>query len=204
MGLTQIDPPASLAELLLDSVLQQLNLTVDTGESPPPTVPDEALVLEYTKAAVAHLDGPSGRLGRCLLTQKWRLTVDHCWPPIIPLTLPPISAIDAVSYADEDGEEQTLGESAYRVTGLGTWLTEVAPAFGETWPAVRWQREAITIEFTTGYGTGLEDVPAPILQAIRMLAAHWYLNRSPLGSGSELPFGFRDLIAPFRVYRPFE
>lgn len=203
-ALTLVTPPASLAALIYDSVLTQLSADVETGESPTPDVPDAQYILALTEAAVMLLDGPSGKLGRCLLSQTWRQTVDHCWPPVIGLTLPPIQSVDAVKYIDGDGVQRTLAPSAYRVTGAGSWLTEIAPAYGQTWPTVRWQAETIEVEFTSGYGTGADDVPAPILQAIRLLVGHLYQNREAVNVGNitgEIPFGVRSLLAPLKVFR---
>lgn len=47
------------------------------------------------------------------------------------------------------------------------------------------------------------DAPAPLREAILSLAAHFYENReaSLVGvSASELPFGFHDLVRPFRTW----
>lgn len=46
-----------------------------------------------------------------------------------------------------------------------------------------------------------QEVPAPILEAIRQLAAHLFENReaSLVGlSAQELPFGLFDLLSPYR------
>ncbi len=203
-ALTLVTPPASLAAALYDSVLAQLSADVDTGESPTPPLPDAEYILALTEAAVALLDGPDGKLGRCLLEQSWRQTVDHCWPPVIGLTLPPLKSVDSVMYIDANGAEQTLSPSLYRVTGAGSWLTEISPACGQSWPSVRWQTEAIWVTFTAGYGTGAEDVPAPLLQAIRLLVGHWYQNREAVNVGNitgEIPLGVRTLLSPYKVFR---
>lgn len=203
MALTLETPPASLAALMLDSVLDHLSRTVETGESPTPEDPDQNYILALTEAAVALLDGPNGKLGRCLLEQTWTLTLDHCFRPIINIALPPIQSVDSVKYCDDDGALQTLAPSRYRVTGTGSWLAEIAPAHGESWPSVRWQPATIEVAFTAGYGDELADVPAPILQAIRELVGHWFDNRAAVDRTPlvEIPFGVKTLLAPFRVFR---
>lgn len=203
MALTLETPPASLAALMLDSVLDHLSRTVETGESPSPDDPDQNYILALTEAAVALFDGPNGKIGRCLLTQSWILTLDHCFPPIINIALPPIQDVDSVKYYDSDGTLQTLSPSLYRVSGTGSWLTEIAPAYGETWPSVRWQPSTIEVEFAAGHGDELADVPAPILQAIRELVGHWFENRAAVERTAfvEIPFGVKSLIAPYRVFR---
>lgn len=202
MALTIVTPPASLAALILDSVVDHFNAEIDTGESPSPTVTDIAYIEALTEAAVTMLDGPNGRLGRCLLEQTWKQTIDYNFPAVIELRLPPISAVGSIKYYDDDGALQTLSAGLYRVNGQGSWLTEIAPAYGESWPTVRYQRATIEVTFTAGYGDALADVPPPILQAIRMLTWHWYDNRSAVERTqfAEMPFGVRSLLAPYRVF----
>ena len=203
MSLTIVTAPASLAALLLDSVVTHIGAEQDLAASPAEPL-DAPYILALTEAAVALLDGPAGKLGRCLLSQTWRLSIDHHFPPIIGLTLPPLQSVQSVKYTDDNGALLTLDAAAYRVTGTGSWLTEIAPAYGTAWPSVRWQREAILVEFVAGYGDGAEDVPPPILQAIRLLVAHWWQNREAVNVGnitSEIPLGVRSLLNPYRVFR---
>lgn len=203
MSLVLLNPPASLAAMMLDSVVTHIGAEQDLSGSPTEAL-DADYILALTEAAVAWLDGPNGTLGRCLLDQTWRLSIDHHFPPIIHLTLPPVISVESVTYADDNGTERTLAPSAYRVTGLGAWLTEIAPEYGLAWPSVRWQRETIGVAFKAGYGTSAEDVPAPILQAIRLIVAHWFQNREAVNVGnitSEVPFGAKPLLSPFRVFR---
>lgn len=45
--------------------------------------------------------------------------------------------------------------------------------------------------------------PAPIDEAVRQLAAHLYENREAILTGltaQQLPFGFLDLLAPYRAW----
>lgn len=202
MALTLVTAPASLAALMFDSIVDHLALGVETGESPTPDIPDQAYITALAEAAVAMLDGPNGKLGRCLLEQTWKLTVDHAFPPIISIAVPPIQSVDSIKYYDDNGALQTLSPSLYRVTGTGSWLAEIAPAYGEAWPSVRWQPATIEIVFTAGYGDSLDDVPAPILQAIRELVAHFYENRAAVErtAFAEVPMGVRTLLAPYRTF----
>lgn len=55
----------------------------------------------------------------------------------------------------------------------------------------------------TASDPGLDTTPAPINEAILQLAAHLYENReaSLVGvTASALPFGFLDLLAPYRAF----
>ena len=57
----------------------------------------------------------------------------------------------------------------------------------------------IEIDFKCGHGDAAADVPAPLVQAVRLLLAHAYENRS-LGSAVDAgPASVAALLAPFRV-----
>ena len=59
----------------------------------------------------------------------------------------------------------------------------------------------IVITFTAGYGPAAADVPADLVQAVRLLAAHFYEHRDGPGDTSALPAAARVLLAPYRVVR---
>ncbi|PIO96855.1 head-tail connector protein [Pleomorphomonas carboxyditropha] len=185
--------PASLATLLLPGVLSHLHLDADDGE-----------VLPKVKAAVGALDGPKGRLRRCLLTQTWRLVLDAfpMEPEPLRLPLPPVASVAGITYADADGATQTLPTSDYQVLGIGSDEASVIPARGKAWPQVVPWPETVKVDFVTGYGTTSDSLPEPIVEAVKQLAAHLYVNRQAvdLTSMSEIPLGIRDLLAPYRVF----
>jgi len=87
-----------------------------------------------------------------------------------PLLTWPIASIDAVTYRDVDGIEQTLpsdvwwadiGSRPGRIVGLSPWP---CPA------------RAITVTMQAGYADGA--VPALALQAIKIILAEYYANRA--------------------------
>lgn len=52
-------------------------------------------------------------------------------------------------------------------------------------------------------GTGQEEIPPALVEAVSELAAHWYENReaSVIGmSATALPFGVQDIIREYREY----
>ena len=73
-------------------------------------------------------------LGRALITQTWRLTVDAF--PCVELELgkPDVQGITSVVYTDTAGADQTLDSAAYVLdTSVSPgWLL---PAYGYTWPS---------------------------------------------------------------------
>lgn len=55
----------------------------------------------------------------------------------------------------------------------------------------------------TGIAADAADIPAPVLEAVRQLTAHFYQNREAAAVGANaqsLPFGVLDLLAPYRAW----
>ncbi|MDI6834513.1 MAG: head-tail connector protein [Rhizobiaceae bacterium] len=161
---------------------------------------DDAVISALIDAAVSHLDGWSGVLGRCLIHQDWRISFGD-WPAcrFMRLPLPDVSAA-MVKYFDSDNVEQTVSASLF--TSIEDERGTVV-RFGDnlTFPSVYDDRsDGVRVEFTAGYGAAATDVPPAIRTAILLMVAHWYNNREASAEGpqSEIPFGVSALIAPFR------
>lgn len=201
-SLTLVAAPPDLAEAMLQSVCDHFRRMADLGASPVIEPPDLLYIRELTRAAVAAVDGPKGRIGRCLLSQTWKLMADGFTPDMV-LPLPPVQSVDSLRYLDGDDAWQTLAPSAYRFTGAGSWSAELSPAYGSAWPSTSHLSDCVEITFTTGYGDEMADVPAPILHAIRLLAAHWYIERQPVtfSTPTEIPLGIKSILNQFKVFR---
>jgi uncharacterized phiE125 gp8 family phage protein len=108
----------------------------------------------------------------------------------------PVTAISSVTYYDIDNVLQTLSTSR--------WYADLVSspqriAFDAP-PAVFLERYGQVIIATTA---GHSTVPGPILQAMRMLAAHFYDNRQAVVTGTiaiEMPLAVHALLSPYRVY----
>jgi len=161
---------------------------------------DDTVIGGMIDAAISHLDGWAGVLGRCMINQVWRVNLED-WPRcgIIRLPFPDVSAA-AIKYFDADNAEQTVSASLFeRLEDELSVFLRLGDAF--TYPALFDDRsDGVKVEFTAGYGAAASNVPAVLKTAILMIVAHWYENReaSAAGSLSEIPFGASMLIAPFR------
>lgn len=128
-------------------------------------------------AATESLDGATGWLGRCLITQQWKLTVDS-FPGSekLLLPLPPLQAVNSIKYTDEAGAEQTVDAANYEVVkgGVGQGYLKLLP--DKSWPA-RKSCTSVEIIFTCGYGGDPADVPFRIKQYIMAQAGDMYMNR---------------------------
>lgn len=165
---------------------------------------EDTRISDLIETATQRLDGRDGKLGRCLITQQWRMTLP-CFPRVIAVPLPPCQAIVSITYLDADGAEQTLDPSAYRVAGLnGSDPATIRPAYGTSWPDHRHDVESVTVTFTAGYGDAPANVPSPLRSAILMHLAHLFEHREAVTMGAgyitETPLGYDDLIRDYRLW----
>lgn len=119
----------------------------------------------------------------------------------IVLPFPPLVSVDSVKYIDQNGEQQILAATEYKVDGI-TEPARLVPAYGKSWPGTRNEINAVLIDFTCGYGSPA-DVPAGIKRWMLLRIGALYENREELVVAqrvvvSELPF-VDGLLDPYRV-----
>jgi uncharacterized phiE125 gp8 family phage protein len=181
---------------------------------------DEDMLIEsLIAAATANLDGYEGKLGRCLITQKWKINLPE-WPcyshgpgiatPMVERTgrmtrlpLAPVTAIDSVKYYGTANVQQTLASGGYALledvmSPYVRWLTglNIAPL-----PSLFDRDDAVEIIFTAGYGELTTDVPADIKAAILECVATAFENRESIVVGesvAELPYSAAQHIDGYR------
>lgn len=155
---------------------------------------DDDLYLDaLIKAAVAHLDGYSGVLNRCMMSQTWKTVHRRFCHRMETLFTDTTDVV--VTYYDTDGQLQTIdntGGAAYRV-----YPDYIEFVSGFSFPSIECRDDAVTIESTHGYA----EVPETLALAMKILIAHWYRNREPAtfgGMPSKIPFSVDALLAPHR------
>lgn len=132
---------------------------------------DDVMLERYMAAAVDHVDGYSGILGRCLVTQTWTVGFDD-WGWTFRLPFPDVQSVE-VAYLDEDGASQTVAGSNYELVrdDNGTSI-RFRGAFSQ--PGLKDDEPfPITVTMVCGYGAAA-DVPADIRTYLIALAEHWY------------------------------
>lgn len=150
MPLALITPPAvepiSLAEA-------KLHARVDDSDR-------DTLITVFIKSA---REAAEHELGRALITQTWRLTLDEFPCAEIELPKPKVLSISSVGYVDADGVDQVVSSANYTLDSaqLPGW---VLPAENFDWPATRAIANAVRVDFTAGYGPAATDVPASVRQ----------------------------------------
>lgn len=157
---------------------------------------DDVLIASLVAAARNHVEA----LTRCaLIAQTWRLVLDR-WPDsgrIAPRIGPLRSLVAARVFnaANEPGAidpETFVIDAAAGVIAAPGWLL---PTPGRS-------LAGIEIDIEAGFGEVASDVPPTLLQAIRMLVAHWYENRGLIAIGQSvamMPASVNAIIASHRV-----
>lgn len=176
---------ASTEPVTLDEA--KLHLGIDGTDS-------DALITALIQAAREYAETFTRRkFMTTTLTQKLDEFADEMRlrrPPLVSAT---------IAYIDADGDSQTLSSATYTVD------TSVEPgrillAYGQSWPSVRDQANAITVTYVAGYGDA-GDVPEGIKAAIKLLVGHWFANREAVADGrlTAVPLAVESLLWQFRV-----
>jgi uncharacterized phiE125 gp8 family phage protein len=166
-----VSPPDDQAEVI-SLASAKLHLRVDHSA-------EDALIQEYFAAAWGYAEG---RTNRALLSQTWLHTAD-AFPAaneVIRLPLPPLQAVEWIRYVDPSGSLQTLDPAAYVVDETSE---PARIACVGAWPATRPVPGAVRVQFVAGYEDPLV-IPREIIQAVRMLAGHFYANREAVVTGT--------------------
>lgn len=163
---------------------------------------DDTLIQGYINAAIDHLDGRDGILGRALRPQTWDYITDSFPRRGIELPTPPTISVDSVKYLDTSYTEQTLATANYRVVQGGSGGSVIRLADGYTWPVLPCEPDAVRVRFQCGYSddsSGLTTVPEAIRQAVYLIVAHWYENREEVSEVemSRIPMGAKALLSTY-------
>jgi uncharacterized phiE125 gp8 family phage protein len=156
---------------------------------------DDDVIAALIAGARIHVETQTRR---ALITQSWRLTRD-AWPQTgrIAVRPGPLQSLEAARVYDAQSGPIELDVAGFFPDVAGSELV-FAP-----WAMPQPGRTAAGIELdvTVGYGDAATDVPEPLRQAIRLLAAHWYENRGLVAPEAAplLPITVPALLAPYRM-----
>jgi len=187
MGLVLVTPPAS-SPISLTEV--KAHLRVDHTD-------EDTHIQLLIDAATTYLDGWTGILGRCLVSQTWDLYLDS-FPTCetsIEIPLSPLISVSSVTYTDTAGDPQTVDSDDYTVDTI-TPPGWVVPDSSFSWPATMDAVNAVKVRFVAGYSS----VPAAIKAAMLLMVADLYENREPVIIGQTVneTRAVQSLLAPFR------
>jgi uncharacterized phiE125 gp8 family phage protein len=117
---------------------------------------DDALDLSIGIALKALITEAEQITRRAFVNRAMRVTLDR-FPDAIRLAAPTYS-VEAVRFLDAAGQMQTLDPADYYVDKV-TKPGYIVPAAGKSWPGTGARLNAVTVDFTAGYGPTDETVP---------------------------------------------
>ncbi len=162
--------------------------------------------------------------GRALITQSWRWMLDgwaakgggEWWDGVRPgaisngsarfIELPkaPLLAVTSVTLFD-DADQAAVWAAANYFVDTASLPGRLVLRNSAAAPAPQRSANGLQIDFTCGYGAAPGDVPAPLRQAVLMLAAHYFENREVMreadAQAQVLPLGVHALLASYRIMR---
>lgn len=154
-------------------VLEHLRVTDDA---------EQQLASSMLDAVLAYLDGPRGILGRCIITQTWRLELAE-FANDMTLPVEPVQSV-TVQYRNDAGAWVTLtgGTDYDLLTPMGE-PPRVALGWNAAWPTTGDYRYPVRIDMVAGEAIASADVQALVL----MLTAHWFQNREAVSDVQMMP-----------------
>ncbi len=156
------------------------------------TTTDDALINSLIVAARQKAEDYTARQ---FCTATWKLYLDE-FANTVNIHKSPVSAVSEIVYKDTDGTEQTLDTTKYFLDSVSE-PARLIPAYGETWPSIYAQINAICITFTSGYGAAA-TVPTAIKAAMLLIIGHLYENRGDEGHRT-IPKSVYDLLDPYKI-----
>jgi len=181
----RIVTPPEAEPVELDQLWDQLRLEPNDQNS---------LLLRYITTARQHVEVTCNR---ALMPQTWEFVRGGFPEGEMRLPGGNVTGINSVSYYAPDGVQQVLAASEYR-------LMQAPPArvvrTGDSWPLTRAAADAVAVEYDVGYADA-ESVPGALKDAIILLAATWFENRTAVNIGnitSTIPMSVEYLLFPYR------
>jgi hypothetical protein len=113
----------------------------------------------------------------------------------------PIASVDAITYLDAAGQQQTLAPTEY-IADIDSEPGRVLPAYGKTWPATYPVPNAVRIRYTCGYGAA-SAVPQAIKQWMKLVISTLFDQRGIILEGriAAVPERLWDrLLDAYRIY----
>lgn len=150
----------------------------------------------FLRAAMATIEG---RTGKVLLRRAYRMVLED-WRDDQGQALPmaPVSTVGAVAIEMPDGSTRAVPAERWRL--VEDMMRPLIRPCGGNLPHVP-EGGRVVIRFTAGFAEDWAGVPADLAQAVLMLAARYYEDRSDDGARHALPMGVSALIERWRAVR---
>ena len=168
------------------------------------------ILSSFLRAALSAVEAQSGKIlierDFQLIATDWRQV---CAMPVAPVTsisrlglLTPLTAGETAGVDAELFDLGVMGEldlSAFQL--VKDFQTPKLRSLSANLPTVP-TNGGVFVEFTAGMATSFDELPSDLRQAVLLLAAHYYENRTDVGLPAGcMPFGVSSLIARYRHVR---
>ena len=142
-------------------------------------------------------------LKRTFITTQYKV-FSECWHECMHLPYPTLQSVESVKYIDINGDEQTLSEPDYYHVVTNDDPGYIKKRFDACYPELDYGNpDAISIEYTAGYGDTANDVPEDIRHALKLMITNYYEQRGDIiiGSVTRIPNYILDLVHDYRIYQ---
>lgn len=157
---------------------------------------DDTEIANIVEAATRYVERVTSRQ---LITATYTWTLKRFPESGMPLVFPvaPLASITSVTYIDVNGTAgQTLSEGTeYAVMLSQDEFSEAWEKYEQTWPATRYEPNAISIVFNAGYGSNPGDVPEDLRQAVLIMAGLLWCDRTNMPRDPAAVGAFDRLVA---------
>jgi uncharacterized phiE125 gp8 family phage protein len=191
------------SELVTASTVDVITLDEAKAHLRRGSLTDEDGAIEATvRAAVDYVKADTGR---ALTTETWRT-----WFDVVPcggvllLERGRVQAVTAITAYDPDDASSTVATSVYQVDAVSEPARVVLKS-GQSWPTDLREVNALSVQYTAGYGATALTVPGPLKQAVLLVLGAMWEHREQVivaqfaGQFLALPFGYDQLVAPYRL-----
>lgn len=157
----------------------------------------DVVLASFLRAAFAAIEARSDKI---LISRGFVMTLGQ-WSSSDAQRLPvgPHVSLSSVTLVDRFGVTEEVDLAGLRVA-VDSQSPRLVPLSGPLPPVPH--GGSIEVRFTAGFGASAEELPADLMQAVLLLAAHYYEYReaTALGQGC-MPFGVTSLLARYRPVR---
>lgn len=164
---------------------------------------EDGLLDNYLRAARLKVESDTNR---SLINTSWTISLDKVPSRRRRILLPigPVSSVTSITSYSTADVSSVVATSVYRVD-TGSLPARIVLRDAQEWPSGLRPENALDVLFVAGYGTTAESVTdSGLIQAILLLAGHWYMNREAVVTESglvskEIELAYKALTQPLWV-----
>lgn len=186
----------ALTDAVLPVAAFRAHLRLGSGFDLPASEEEDRALAGFLRAAIAAIEG---RTGKVLLRRSYRMVLDD-WRESDgqPLPLAPVGSVEEIVIEQPDGDAREVDATRWRL--VEDAMRPVIRPQGGGLPSVP-SGGRLVLRFTAGFADDWNGVPADLAQAVMMLAARYFEDRSDENARRTLPMGVSALIERWRAVR---